>query len=142
MKSAILALCLLASPAAAGEVDCLAQAIYHEARGEPVETQIAVGNTILNRVEAMGFPDTVCGVVHQPGQFSWWSGRNPPVTEPAAYKTARSLARKILAGDIERGRRDVFWFYEPGHQSRAIIESSWRYRTIGGLEFRRDKRWN
>lgn len=44
---------------------CLAQAIYHEARGEPEKGQLAVANIILNRVASSRYPSTVCGVVFQ-----------------------------------------------------------------------------
>ena len=44
---------------------CLALAIYHEARGEPLSGQHAVAITILNRVRSSAYPDTVCGVVFQ-----------------------------------------------------------------------------
>ena len=44
---------------------CLATAIYFEARGEPVEGQIAVGQVIMNRVRSPQFPETICGVVYQ-----------------------------------------------------------------------------
>lgn len=44
---------------------CLALALYHEARGEPLEGQMAVGLTILNRVASKAYPSTICGVVFQ-----------------------------------------------------------------------------
>lgn len=44
---------------------CLAQAIYHEARGEPEQGQWAVANVILNRVDSHRYPSTICGVVFQ-----------------------------------------------------------------------------
>ncbi|WP_404400648.1 cell wall hydrolase [Pelagibacterium halotolerans] len=47
------------------ERHCLAQAVYHESRGEPEEGQWAVASVILNRVESPRYPDTVCGVVFQ-----------------------------------------------------------------------------
>lgn len=50
---------------AASEVHCLAQAVYHEARGEPETGQWAVASVILNRVESRAYPDTVCDVVFQ-----------------------------------------------------------------------------
>ncbi len=50
---------------ASTEVHCLAQAIYHEARGEPESGQWAVASVILNRVDSRTYPDTVCGVVFQ-----------------------------------------------------------------------------
>ena len=50
---------------AASERECLAQAIYHEARGEPEEGQWAVANIILNRVVSPSYPASICGVVFQ-----------------------------------------------------------------------------
>ncbi len=44
---------------------CLATAIYHEARGEPEQGQLAVVDVILNRVNSSRYPDTICGVVYQ-----------------------------------------------------------------------------
>ncbi len=48
-----------------GEIHCMAQAIYHEARGEPTLGQIAVAGVVMNRVAHKNYPDTVCGVVFQ-----------------------------------------------------------------------------
>ena len=56
------------------EIYCMADAIYHEARGEPVIGQTAVAHVILNRVASKGYPDTVCDVVHQRYQFSYKKG--------------------------------------------------------------------
>jgi N-acetylmuramoyl-L-alanine amidase len=64
----------------AGEDDefgCLATAVYFEARGEPIEGQLAVAQTILNRVDSGRFARSICGVVRQPGQFSFDHGRAP-----------------------------------------------------------------
>ena len=46
-------------------VQCLAEAIYHEARGEDVYGQFAVAEVILNRVDLPNYPNSVCGVVHR-----------------------------------------------------------------------------
>lgn len=47
------------------QADCLATAIYYEARSEPVVGQIAVAEVIMNRVRDYRYPDSVCGVVYQ-----------------------------------------------------------------------------
>lgn len=47
------------------EAHCLAQAIYFEARSEPVEGQLAVAQVVLNRVENRRYPNSICGVVFQ-----------------------------------------------------------------------------
>ena len=44
---------------------CLAQAVYFEARSEPLSGQLAVAQVVLNRVKSPAYPDTVCGVVFQ-----------------------------------------------------------------------------
>ena len=51
-------------------VQLLARAINGEARGEPYEGQVAVGADILNRVKSSNFPNTVAGVIYQPGAFT------------------------------------------------------------------------
>ncbi|HEY8594140.1 MAG TPA: cell wall hydrolase [Devosiaceae bacterium] len=50
---------------AARERECLAEAIYHEARGEPEKGQWAVAQIILNRVASSRYPNSVCSVVYQ-----------------------------------------------------------------------------
>jgi N-acetylmuramoyl-L-alanine amidase len=52
------------------EVQLLARAINGEARGEPYEGQVAVGAVILNRVKNPNFPNSIAGVIYQPGAFT------------------------------------------------------------------------
>ncbi|NLK01120.1 MAG: cell wall hydrolase [Clostridia bacterium] len=52
------------------ELYLLAQAINGEARGEPYEGKVAVGAVILNRVGDRDFPDTIAGVIREPGAFT------------------------------------------------------------------------
>ena len=47
----------------------LCRMISAEARGEPYTGQVAVGAVILNRVKHPSFPNTVAGVLFQPGAF-------------------------------------------------------------------------
>lgn len=52
------------------DLQLLARAINGEARGEPYEGQVAVGAVILNRVKSPDFPNTIAGVIYQPGAFT------------------------------------------------------------------------
>lgn len=52
------------------DLKLLANAVYGEARGEPYEGQVAVAAVILNRIEHADFPNTVGGVIFQPGAFT------------------------------------------------------------------------
>ncbi|MCY4305797.1 MAG: cell wall hydrolase [Aestuariivita sp.] len=56
-----------AQPVASGDNQwaCLTEALYFEARGEPVRGQFAVAEVILNRVESVRFPDSICDVIDQ-----------------------------------------------------------------------------
>lgn len=54
------------------QMDCLAEAIYYEARGESFAGQVFVGFVIRNRVLSDRFPDTFCQVIEQPHQFSFY----------------------------------------------------------------------
>ncbi len=49
----------------ARQIDCLAEAIYYEARSESTNGQKAVAEVVLNRVKSKHFPDTICEVVYQ-----------------------------------------------------------------------------
>lgn len=88
--------CLLNAPASAytqADRECLALNIYHEARGEPEEGQIAVAHVTLNRVESPRFPNNICSVVWQSGQFSWTQdGRSDIPRDRAAWVRSQELA--------------------------------------------------
>ena len=53
------------------ELKCLTDNVYHEARSEPLQGRYAVIFSTLARVLDERYPKTICGVVHQPWQFSW-----------------------------------------------------------------------
>ena len=52
------------------DINLMANAVYGESRGEPYEGQVAVAAVILNRVQSASFPNTVSGVIFQPGAFT------------------------------------------------------------------------
>lgn len=86
------------------DLECLAANVYFEARGEPREGREAVAHVTLNRVGAPGFPDTVCGVVHQGGrggpcQFGWVCDGRPDIpTDREAWLDAQVVAYRALTG--------------------------------------------
>lgn len=84
----------------AGEdLRCLAASIYFESKGEPLAGQLAVAQVILNRAETRRFGTGICGVVRQPGQFSFVrGGRIPDIDEDrATYRTALAVAKVAMA---------------------------------------------
>ena len=98
-----------AEPEGDAEWECLSQAIYHEARGEPVLGQIAVAEVILNRRDSGRYPATVCGVVEQGTgernmcQFSYYcDGLSDAVADQTAWDKAGRVARVMLDGAPRR----------------------------------------
>jgi hypothetical protein len=78
------------------DMNCLATAVYFESRGEPMEGQLAVAQTIINRVESGRYASTVCGVINQPKQFSYDRSRTPRAGSD--WETARAIARIAMDG--------------------------------------------
>ena len=78
---------------------CMAVAIYFEARSEPIDGQMLVAETILNRVADERWPDNACDVIKQPNQFSFYSdGRSDRPSNLEAYTTAVLVAKEALDG--------------------------------------------
>jgi len=74
----------------------LAICIYHEARGEPKEGQIAVAHVIMNRVRERD--KSVEQIVLQPFQFSWANNnRRPPIKNYAALSECLDSAMVCLS---------------------------------------------
>lgn len=61
------------------ELKCLADNVYYEARGESYEGMLAVARVTINRTQHPDYPDSICGVVYQPFQFSWTMKKQKPV---------------------------------------------------------------
>jgi spore germination cell wall hydrolase CwlJ-like protein len=87
------------------ESDCLAQAIYHEARGESEAGQYVVANVIVNRALSGKFPSTLCGVIYQNVskgyhrcQFTFaCDGRTDAPREQRAWARSQGIAREVYA---------------------------------------------
>lgn len=96
------------------EQDCLASAVYFEARGEPVLGQLAVADVVLNRVASEKYPDTICEVVEQPWQFSFVNatGKIPEANRHSqAWRTSVAIARAAQANAARKVDEDVLWYH-------------------------------
>ena len=88
------------------EENCLARAIYFEARSESELGQLAVAKVILNRTKNPDYPKTICGVVYQGSgrrnscQFSFaCDGLADDVRQPAAWTRSKKVAQMAIEGD-------------------------------------------
>lgn len=111
-------------------IDLLARVISAEARGEPYSGQVAVGAVILNRVEHPSFPNTIAGVVYQPGAFTCMvDGQfEEPVAE-SAYRAARDA---VNGADPSGG---AIYYFNPNTATSAWIWSRPLIKVIGKHRF-------
>jgi spore germination cell wall hydrolase CwlJ-like protein len=107
------------------EQECLANAVYFEARGEPIEGQLAVAEVVINRAASGRYPTDLCAVITQPAQFSFIRhGRFPSADRASdAWKKAVAIARiarqKLAAAAIPG---DVLWYHA------TYVSPSWGRR--------------
>lgn len=109
-----------------GDEALLARMISAESRGEPYEGQVAVGAVILNRVEHPSFPDSISGVMYQPGAFTAIvDGQfNEPISD-SAYRAAKDA----LNGQDPTG--GAIYYYNPKKTSNKWMRSRPVITTIG-----------
>jgi len=127
---------------------CLADAIYFEARAEPVRGQIAVAQVVMNRVFSGYYPGSVCGVVYQNSrrhlacQFTFACDGIPErVTEPDAWQRAKEIAQRTLDGRL--------WLPDVGkatHYHARWVRPGWIHEMrkldrIGVHTFYRPRNW-
>jgi spore germination cell wall hydrolase CwlJ-like protein len=108
-----------AADTAGGEQNCLANAVYFEARGEPLRGQLAVAEVVLNRAASGRFPGTLCGVVAQPAQFSFVRhGRIPQADRTSeAWRRAVAIARIALQNVAPRQVPETCLWYHADYVS-------------------------
>ncbi|HEY5712431.1 MAG TPA: cell wall hydrolase [Allosphingosinicella sp.] len=95
------------------EEDCLAAAVYFEARGETLQGQLAVAEVVINRSASGRYPTSFCGVVRQAAQFSFVRRGVIPRADRSsdAWRKAVAIARIAEAGDHRLLPTDVLWYH-------------------------------
>lgn len=106
---------------------CLAEAIYHEARGEPTLGQLAVANVILNRVASKQYPNSICGVVNQNDhmrlrcQFTYACNGLPDKPRPGNHwNKAQRVATQAMSG-----KRSIFAVKGATHYHADYVKPKW-----------------
>ena len=127
---------------------CLANAVYFEARSEPVRGQIAVAQVVLNRAFSGYYPDDVCGVVYQNAnrhlscQFTFACDGIPDVvTEPEPWRRAQRIAKAALDGKLWLADVGKATHYHASYVNPYWVRSMRRLRRIGLHTFYRPHRW-
>ena len=112
------------------DVNLLAHLIYAEARGEPYTGQVAVGAVVLNRVKSSSFPNSIAGVIYQPGAFDVVSDGQ---INYAPNSTAINAARDAMNGwDPTYG---CIYYFNPNTATSKWIWSRPYVITIGSHRF-------
>ncbi len=110
------------------EAECLAIAVYFEAKSESLAGQLAVAEVVINRSESGRFPKSICGVVKQPSQFSFVKGGRKQ------WRTAVAIAH-IATQDLATGAVPKALFF---HATR--VSPGWKLKrlaTVGNHVFYR-----
>ncbi len=120
------------------EKQCLARAIYFEARSEPRTGQIAVANVIMNRKSNRYYPNSVCGVVNQGSdrrnscQFSYaCDGRSDVPRNNKSWRNSKSIANLVMKGKLRNSRLRGVLHYHANYVYPKWAKQFRRVATIG-----------
>ncbi|MED3780906.1 spore cortex-lytic enzyme [Heyndrickxia sporothermodurans] len=108
------------------DIQLLANAVYGESRGEPYEGQVAVAAVILNRIESSSFPNTVSGVIFEPGAFT-------AVADGQIWLTPNETARKAVIDAINGWdpTGEALYYFNPETATSKWIWSRPQIKKIG-----------
>lgn len=122
----------LAKTTSTSDIQLMARAINGEARGEPYEGQVAVGAVILNRVKDSRFPNSISGVIYQPGAFTAVSDGqiNAAISEGS---TVYKAAQDAMNGWDPTG--GCVYYFNPATATNKWIWSRPLIKTIGKHRF-------
>jgi spore germination cell wall hydrolase CwlJ-like protein len=131
------------------DLQCLAKAVYFEARGEPEAGQLAVAQVVMNRVKHWFYPDDVCAVVFQNEsrrnkcQFSFaCDGRADQPLNKEAWERAVRLAKKVLYGQARSAEVGDSTHYHADYVSPKWVRDMIKVRTIGTHVFYKVRNWS
>jgi spore germination cell wall hydrolase CwlJ-like protein len=129
----------------ARDLECLAEAVYFEARGESDKGQRAVAQVVVNRAGSNTFPKSICGVVYQNQnrrnacQFSFACDGRPDVkSEAAAWRKAKTIARQIASGEMVTAVLRTATHYHANYVEPGWAKKMTRLSTIGNHIFYRE----
>jgi N-acetylmuramoyl-L-alanine amidase len=108
------------------DIQLMANAVYGEARGEPYTGQVAVAAVILNRVNSASFPNTVSGVIFEPGAFT-------AVADGQIWLTPNETAKKAVLDAINGidPTGEALYYFNPATATSKWIWSRPQIKRIG-----------
>ncbi|RKP55518.1 spore cortex-lytic enzyme [Cohnella endophytica] len=110
----------------AQDLKIMANAVYGESRGEPYEGQVAVAAVILNRVKSAEFPNSVSGVIYQPGAFT--AVADGQINLEPNDKAKKAVKDAMSGWDPSDG---CLYYFNPETATSKWIWTRPQYKTIG-----------
>jgi N-acetylmuramoyl-L-alanine amidase len=114
------------------DAQLIARAIHGEARGESYEGQVAVGAVILNRVKSPNFPNTISGVIYQPGAFTAVADGQINIPLPEGSSAVKAARDALNGWDPTNG---CIYYFNPNTATNKWIWSRQHITTIGKHRF-------
>jgi len=112
------------------EARCLATAVFFEARSESLAGKLAVARVVINRARSGRFPTSLCGVVTQPGQFSFVRrGQMPAVAGSAAQWSKCAAIATIALKDSWKSEAEGALFF---HARR--VSPNWGRKMLAQVD--------
>ncbi len=118
------------SSARSNDLELLARIISAEARGEPYNGQVAVGAVVMNRIKHPSFPNTLAGVIYQPGAFT--AVTDGQVNKPIADASRNAAVDAMNGWDPTGG---CVYYYNPAKTTNKWMLSKPVSVTIGKHKF-------
>jgi len=138
----------LLGPKRAKAEKCLANAVYFEARSEPVRGQIAVAQVVMNRAFSGFYPNDVCGVVYQNAhrhlacQFTFaCDGIPDTVTDAESWERAKRISRETLDGKLWLPEIAKATHYHASYVHPYWVRAMRKNAKIGLHHFYRPRKW-
>ena len=120
------------------QIDCMAQAIYFESRGEPLVGQLAVGLVVKNRSDSDLFPNDICDVVYQGPrdsrgnplrnrcQFSWYCDGIPEkISDTSKWEQSIFVSKLIMYDKIFDFTDGSLYFHS------TSVSPNWKLKKTG-----------
>jgi len=141
-KFILISICLLivitsikssaASTARNNEEELLARIVHAESKGEPYLGQVCVAAVILNRVKHSSFPNTIAGVIYQPGAFTAVSDGQINVPLENGSTVVKAAQDALNGWDPTNG---AIYYFNPDTATNSWIWSRPLIKTIGKHRF-------
>lgn len=116
------------------DIELLARLVSAESAGEPLEGQVAVAATILNRLKDPRYPDTIPEIIYQidSGRYQYSPVLDGRINLPATASAYQAVQLALAGWDPSNGANG---FYNPAKTSSQWVRSHPVTAQIGGHVF-------